>query len=193
MDFWRRWHITLSRFLRDYLYIPLGGSRKGPVRRYVNLFITMLLGGLWHGSDWTFVIWGGYHGVLLCVNHAWARLGVVLPALLARPLTLLAVVLGWVLFRSADFDVARNMLRAMANLGGSGATERAPGRAAWGVVLAFLVITQVAPTTTEFLTRQRRGWVVGLTVGAVFVVALLFLKDTLLGGARTTEFIYFQF
>ena len=71
IDFWRRWHITLSRFLRDYLYIPLGGNRRGPVRRYVNLGIVMLLGGLWHGANWTFVVWGAVHGLMLALNHAW--------------------------------------------------------------------------------------------------------------------------
>ena len=74
IDFWRRWHMTLSRFLRDYLYVRLGGNRKGPVRRYVNLLVTMLLGGLWHGAGWTFVVWGGVHGVLLVINHGWRNL-----------------------------------------------------------------------------------------------------------------------
>ncbi len=70
-EFWRRWHMTLSRFLRDYLYVPLGGNRLGRTRRYVNLMVTMLLGGLWHGASWTFVVWGGLHGAYLVVNHAW--------------------------------------------------------------------------------------------------------------------------
>ncbi len=70
-EFWRRWHMTLSRFLRDYLYVPLGGNRHGRARRYVNLMLTMLLGGLWHGASWTFVIWGGLHGAYLVVNHGW--------------------------------------------------------------------------------------------------------------------------
>ncbi len=74
IEFWRRWHMTLSRFLRDYLYIPLGGNRRGALRRYANLMLTMLLGGLWHGAAWTFVIWGGLHGLYLMVNHAWAKL-----------------------------------------------------------------------------------------------------------------------
>ena len=74
IEFWRCWHISLSTFLRDYLYIPLGGNRKGPVRRYLNLFLTMLLGGLWHGANWNFLIWGGLHGVYLLINHAWRRL-----------------------------------------------------------------------------------------------------------------------
>lgn len=123
-DFWRRWHMTLSRFLRDYLYIALGGNRRGPVRRYVNLFLTMLLGGLWHGAGWTFVIWGALHGAYLIVNHAWQALcrtlgrdfGMsTLPGqIFARLLTFLAVVVGWVFFRAEDFDAAWRMLRAMA-------------------------------------------------------------------------------
>src|SRR5258707_15298170 len=69
IDFWRRWHMTLSRFLRDYLYVPLGGNRRGEARRYVNLLVTMVLGGLWHGAAWTFVLWGGLHGIFLALNH----------------------------------------------------------------------------------------------------------------------------
>jgi D-alanyl-lipoteichoic acid acyltransferase DltB (MBOAT superfamily) len=130
IDFWRRWHITLSRFLRDYLYIPLGGNRHGTVRRYTNLLITMLLGGLWHGAGWTFIFWGGLHGVYLLVNHAWrgARRAVDLPASttpsragawLGRALTLLCVVIGWVFFRADSFPSALSLLRGMT--GGYGA------------------------------------------------------------------------
>ena len=85
IEFWRRWHMTLSQFLRDYLYIPLGGNRRGRVLRYVNLMITMLLGGLWHGAAWTFVVWGALHGVYLCVNHAWNHWGPTSPPRFARP------------------------------------------------------------------------------------------------------------
>ncbi len=124
IDFWRRWHITLSRFLRDYLYIPLGGNRRGVARRYLNLMITMLLGGLWHGAGWNFVIWGGLHGSYLCLNHGWntiaRRFG-------RRPedvgwfgrsaswaLTFLAVVVCWVIFRAESWGAAVRMLQAMA-------------------------------------------------------------------------------
>src|SRR5205807_252727 len=92
IEFWRRWHMTLSFFLRDYLYIPLGGNRYGERRRYVNLFITMLLGGLWHGANWTFVLWGGLHGVFLAINHAWRKIDVRMPDALAWVTTLAAVV-----------------------------------------------------------------------------------------------------
>lgn len=127
-EFWRRWHMTLSRFLRDYLYITLGGNRRGPIRRYANLFITMLLGGLWHGAGWNFVIWGGLHGTYLMVNHAWAgfafeeRLRHALARSIYRAiawgLTFGAVVLGWVFFRAQDFHSAMVLLEAMIGMNG---------------------------------------------------------------------------
>jgi len=126
VDFWRRWHMTLSRFLRDYLYFSLGGNRRGRARRYMNLFITMLLGGLWHGAGWTFVIWGGLHGLYLAINHAWQglrqRLG--LPGgrawtrCLAWAITFLAVVVAWVFFRAASLDAALAILAAMSGANG---------------------------------------------------------------------------
>lgn len=126
IDFWRRWHMTLSRFLRDYLYIPLGGSRETKFRRYLNLMITMLLGGLWHGAGWTFIVWGGMHGLYLMINHGWRSLtkgvGVNLAGkyfrLLSGLLTFLAVVLGWVFFRADSLATAIDMLRGMCGLNG---------------------------------------------------------------------------
>jgi D-alanyl-lipoteichoic acid acyltransferase DltB (MBOAT superfamily) len=124
IDFWRRWHMTLSRFLRDYLYFGLGGNRKGPGRRYANLLVTMLLGGLWHGAGWTFLIWGGAHGVLLVINHGWrhfrerflghdldrsSRAGHALAVLV----TFLSVVVAWVFFRATSLGAALNVLAAM--------------------------------------------------------------------------------
>ncbi len=116
IEFWRRWHMTLSRFLRDYLYISLGGNRYGSVRRYRNLFITMLLGGLWHGAAWTYVIWGGLHGLYLCINHAWraicGRLGLegFRESPLLTPVYILITALAWslafVVFRAADVHSA---------------------------------------------------------------------------------------
>src|ERR1700760_2292313 len=122
IDFWRRWHMSLSQFLRDYLYIPLGGNRHGSVLRYVNLMVTMLLGGLWHGAAWTFVVWGALHGAYLCVNHAFNALVPDVPAILARParvagavLTFLAVVVAWVFFRAESVTWALRVLHAMAD------------------------------------------------------------------------------
>ncbi|MDE8345963.1 MAG: MBOAT family protein, partial [Acidocella sp.] len=104
--FWRRWNISLSQFLRDYLYIKLGGNRAGETRRVRNLMVTMLLGGLWHGAAWKFVLWGGLHGVYLVIYGWWERFGVRLPAKLAQATTLLAVCLAWVPFRAANFTAA---------------------------------------------------------------------------------------
>lgn len=127
VDFWRRWHISLSRFLRNYLYIPLGGSRRGVAVRYSNLMLTMLLGGLWHGAGWTFLIWGGLHGAYLVVNHAFRAVTerYNLRKMIPRPiglvlgwaLTMLAVVVGWVFFRSPDVETALHILRMMIGLG----------------------------------------------------------------------------
>lgn len=126
-DFWRRWHISLSRFLRDYLYIPLGGNRRGPLRRAANLLLTMTLAGLWHGAGWTFVLWGAMHGLGLVVNHAWrdarARLGMISPLpggkIVGWLLTFAFVLFGWVLFRSASLDAALLMLNSMIGLAGA--------------------------------------------------------------------------
>ncbi|MFZ5524131.1 MAG: MBOAT family O-acyltransferase [Pseudomonadota bacterium] len=129
IEFWRRWHMTLSRFLRDYLYIPLGGNRRGIPRRYLNLMATMLLGGLWHGAGWTFVLWGGLHGLYLVINNGWRslrnKLGFNPDRPLSRPmhalsvlLTFLAVVVAWVVFRADNLDTAIAMLKAMAGMNG---------------------------------------------------------------------------
>jgi alginate O-acetyltransferase complex protein AlgI len=129
IEFWRRWHMTLSQFLRDYLYIPLGGNRLGPIRRYLNLFITMLLGGLWHGASWTFVVWGGLHGIFLAINHGWQALKLKLgfyphkdASLLQRAvnvtLTFVVVVIAWVFFRADNITTALHMLKGMTGLNG---------------------------------------------------------------------------
>jgi D-alanyl-lipoteichoic acid acyltransferase DltB (MBOAT superfamily) len=128
-DFWRRWHMTLSRFLRDYLYVPLGGNRRGPLRRYLNLMVTMLLGGLWHGAGWTFVIWGGLHGIYLVIHHAWQ-------AMVGRPgaapgwlesrafaaasvlVTFVAATVAWAFFRATSLSAALRMLRGMSGANG---------------------------------------------------------------------------
>jgi alginate O-acetyltransferase complex protein AlgI len=127
-EFWRRWHMTLSRFLRDYLYIPLGGNRAGPLRQKVNLMVTMVLGGLWHGAGWTFVIWGTLHGLFLVVNHFWSgskikmlfsgHLPEAIGNGLAWLLTFLCATFAWVYFRSPDLATANHVVSAM--LGQSG-------------------------------------------------------------------------
>ncbi len=128
IDFWRRWHMTLSAFLRDYLYIPLGGNRLGSARRYLNLMVTMLLGGLWHGAGWTFLIWGGLHGFYLVVNHGFRsfreRIGWVdgrfghAEKIISVAVTFWAVVIAWVFFRANNLGTAMSMVRGMVGLNG---------------------------------------------------------------------------
>jgi hypothetical protein len=180
--------MTLSRFLRDYLYFSLGGNRKGSARRYLNLMITMLLGGLWHGAGWNYVAWGGLHGVYLVINHGWQAVRVKLGhdmarstprgRALAQAITLLAVIVGWVLFRAADLNAAREMLAGMCGLRGvalpsevmraTGAlapvlqelgVKAVPGGGmrfamtyAW--VLVLWVIALAAPNTARLLGRE---------------------------------------
>ena len=172
-DFWRRWHMTLSRFLRDYLYIALGGNRRGQMRRYVNLFLTMLLGGLWHGAAWTFVIWGGLHGLYLVINHAWARLvpkAIAATApyrLFAWSVTFVAVVVGWVFFRAHTHDGAFAILSGMA--GANGVVVPAAIAARLGPLGDWLVANGAADASlsgSQFLMTYL--WVVVLFVVAVW-------------------------
>ena len=115
-DFWRRWHITLSRFLRDYLYIPLGGNRKGNFRTYTNLITTFLLGGLWHGAGWTFIVWGLLHGIALSIHRVWQSLGFKLNKILAWFITFNFINITWIFFRAKDFESAMKVLGSMFSL-----------------------------------------------------------------------------
>lgn len=121
VEFWRRWHMTLSRFLRDYIYIPLGGNRRGGRSRYTNLMVTMLIGGLWHGAGWTFLAWGGVHGLFLIINHLWSSLEdhrrIILPPVIAWTLTFLMITLAWVLFRATSLEAAFTIYKSMFGLG----------------------------------------------------------------------------
>lgn len=117
-EFWKRWHISLSTWLQEYLYIPLGGNRKGEVRRYINLFLTMALGGLWHGANYTFIVWGVLHGIALCVHKLFMKLrknkkGTFVGALISGILTYIFVCICWVFFRAENFDIALDVLRRM--------------------------------------------------------------------------------
>ncbi len=164
IDFWRRWHITLSRFLRDYVYIPLGGNRQGALRRYGNLFATMVIGGIWHGANWTFLVWGALHGLYLLVNHAWRELA---PAALIESrnyglrfvkwgLTFTSVVVAWVFFRADSLTAAGNMLRGMFNLA-------AVGPLSWMLLVKGLLLlvaffmVMVVPNAYEVAARWRPG------------------------------------
>lgn len=175
IEFWRRWHMTLSTFLRDYLYFPLGGNRKGSTRRYVNLMSTMLLGGLWHGAGWTFVIWGGLHGLYLMINHLWREFkqhmgwsdGGRYARFSAGGLTFLAVVVGWVFFRANNFTSAWVMLSGMSGVNGVllpdsldavAPLSHVPGAMAVISILIGLVMVWGFPNVRQMLISFKPAW-----------------------------------
>jgi len=187
-EFWRRWHMTLSRWLRDYIYIPLGGNRRGRVHTYVNLMLTMLLGGLWHGASWNFVIWGGYHGALLAVERAvwgrkertgWARIPLAI-------VTFVFVTVGWVFFRAKTFAAAWFVLNQMvsASMGHSLITLWQ-----WRIAI-FALIVALAEEYRGAWTKlaESPAWVrIAAAVAALLVIELFSATD------QTIPFVYFQF
>jgi alginate O-acetyltransferase complex protein AlgI len=159
IEFWRRWHMTLSRFLRDYLYIPLGGGRHGPGRQALNVTAVMLLGGLWHGANWTFVLWGAVHGVLVALNHAWKQLRISSVAAFQTPaahrmgilLTFLAVTLAWVPFRAPNLGDASVMLGTLFPFG-----PEAPS--SWMSIREFLHAQLSKPLDVSTWGKPRELW-----------------------------------
>jgi len=183
-EFWRRWHMTLSRYLRDYVYIPLGGSREGLGRYVAATIVTMGLCGLWHGAGWTFVAWGLMHGAGLMVNRFWSARELWLPSSLAWATTFLFVVVGWVVFRSPGFDVAGTMLHSMSGLDGLHGSFPRPK-----LILVAAAVSLLGPTSYEvvmqYLTPNRAAAV--LTATAMTVVLFE------VGAGQPQSFIYFQF
>jgi alginate O-acetyltransferase complex protein AlgI len=211
-DFWQRWHMTLSRFLRDYLYIPFGGNRLGPGRTYVNLMMVMAIGGLWHGSSWNFIFWGVWHGAMLA-THRWysrrpaARRDVAAQAMRGpgarvlsfawrNALTMLCVLIGWVVFRAHDLSAAGAMYAGMIGLHGIGlsdalAWQATPDRV-WMVpiALALVYLPLVAPAVRR-LVRAEGG--MGLALSTVGPLAGFALAIVLLYSRAAVPFLYFQF
>jgi alginate O-acetyltransferase complex protein AlgI len=188
-DFWRRWHITLSRFLRDYLYIPLGGSRGASWQIYSNLMVTFLMGGLWHGASWMFVMWGALHGAALVAHRLWQGAGYRMPRMLAWGLLFMFVNVAWVFFRAEDMASAMNVLQGMA---GSRAADRSMGLEPWNIYLpiAGLLICLAIPNSLQLVGLYwTRHWFVG-SCGAAFAAALLLMAST---NTRPSEFLYFNF
>jgi alginate O-acetyltransferase complex protein AlgI len=213
-DFWRRWHITLSAWLRDYLYIPLGGNRKGKVRTYINLMITMLLGGLWHGANWTFVVWGGLHGFYLWVEKFFKDMKEKSsPVLVAIPiaekaslvpdlagnkkltgflyalLTFFLVNVTWVFFRSSSFDQAWQLLASMFGQAKGGAallTDLAIIKIA--VIITLMVIAHWTMRNTTILAAVYKipWWIVGI-IWAILLLLIFWSQES------SSSFIYFQF
>jgi alginate O-acetyltransferase complex protein AlgI len=181
-DFWRRWHMTLSRFLRDYVYVPLGGNRHGLVVQACALMITMALAGLWHGAGWAFVLWGSLHGAVLVGGVLWRRLLPPMPAAIGWLLTLLFVMTTWPLFRAQSIAAAIPILEALTRIGEAGPVPDL--RPLWPAAAVALL----APTTWTLATRGRPHPILALVLATLVVVVL-----THIGEDTTYEFVYFQF
>ncbi|MEM9250299.1 MAG: MBOAT family protein [Pseudomonadota bacterium] len=195
-DFWRRWHISLSNWLRDYLYVPLGGNRYGPRRTYRNLLLTMVLGGLWHGANWTFLLWGAWHGGLMALERAMgakARASV-WPPLVAWPLTMVLVMIGWVMFRAGSVGAAFNLYAGMAGAHGwamrpelitlTKPTELLCLTLGVGIALAPMHKARLGSWSDRAAVLLRSG----TTTTATLALCLLIAQ------ARTdSPFLYFQF
>ncbi|MCA9772823.1 MAG: MBOAT family protein [Myxococcales bacterium] len=207
-DFWRRWHMTLSRWLRNYLYIPLGGNRLGALQTYRNLFITFLLGGLWHGAAWTFVAWGALHGVAAALHRLWRDAGMRMPRVMAWLVTFVFVDVAWVFFRAKTFADALKVLKGMVGLGGFTLPEwtegllgsLAPsavgfgdpllsvggGRSIYFYLVGSILVVAFARNSVELGARFRPNLVHGAVTVGLLTAGVLHL-------ARLSEFLYFNF
>ena len=205
-DFWRRWHITLSRFLRDYVYIPLGGNRKGEIRTYTNLFATFLLGGIWHGAGWTFVLWGALHGIAIVTHRAWQKLGFRMNIVLAWFITFNFINITWVFFRASNFDSAVKVLHGMfmgplilpasiakhfefigsldVKLGQWSKLYQHDTYMGLWFIAAFVIILLLSNSMQMMKKFKTNFFYMGLTV--IFFLAIFMLY-------RKSEFIYFNF
>ncbi len=222
IDFWRRWHMTLSRFLKDYIYIPLGGNRNGTIRRYVNLITTMVLGGLWHGAGWTFILWGGLHGGYLVVNHAWRgieqRLGwrtdsviSMGRSLLSVSVTFTSITVAWVLFRAENLSAAAAMFQGMIGLHGfqtvtANNIVNLNGLTNTMLCLA-VVLTFFCPNAYELMERDQpaletyrtslftktKPWVHWMPTPAWSIILGVMFGSCVLSLFKVNEFLYFQF
>ncbi len=189
-DFWRRWHITLSRFLRDYIYIPLGGNRRGRFRTYYNLFVTFLIGGIWHGAGWTFVFWGFLHGIAMVVHRIWKEMGMSMNKYLAWFITFIFVNITWVFFRAKTWEDAIKVLKGMLGLNGWKLNYFYYFNSETYIPLFVLFVSMFAAlfakNSIEMIKDLKPGFKTALVGGGVFAFSTLFLT-------RVSEFLYFNF
>ncbi len=189
-DFWRRWHITLSRFLRDYIYIPLGGNRKSEYRTHYNLMTTFLLGGIWHGAGWTFLFWGALHGLALVIHRLWKKAGKTLPRVAAWFVTFMFVNISWVFFRARSFDDAFKVLKGMFGFNGGTATFNT--MALWYIAAAFVVVLLFQNSNELAANKKLKKYYLFITV-LLFLFALLQMFNISVQEDRVSEFLYFNF
>lgn len=196
-DFWRRWHLSLSSWLRDYLYIGLGGNRHGVWNTYRNLFLTMAIAGLWHGGDsWNYLLWGSAHGIALCVDRAWARSSLPsVPPVLAHVLTLFFVCTAWTLFRAPDFHSAVNMYAGQFGMNGFGLGDALAVtlRPVHGIAAALGLLCIVLPIWQVRCEKRFAGNAVFNWIAALWPVAGFLLSFALIASREAVPFLYFQF
>jgi alginate O-acetyltransferase complex protein AlgI len=185
IDFWRRWHMTLGMWVKNYLYIPMGGNRKGEWRKMRNLFVSMLIIGLWHGAGWTFVIWGGLHGVLLIINHAWRKMEIVLPKVVNWAATFLCVTILWVIFRADTVHDAVAVLISMGDI--STIVYMDENTRKHLLVLIVSVIALTAIPNPLVMLRKFQPNVKWLSVTVIIMIITLYKFS------RISDFLYFQF
>jgi alginate O-acetyltransferase complex protein AlgI len=200
-DFWKRWHMSLSTWLQEYLYIPLGGNRKGRARTYINLFLTMLIGGLWHGASWTFVVWGALHGVALCIHKIWMKLfrhnktykGTFVGNICSGVITYLFVAFCWIFFRAENFDIAQSVIL--------GITRWQDGIiyvSSWSVlgIVCVVVSSLIACFKSYKEKTDIQGFYLIVNLESIFGLVILFLAFGIcfaLAYTGNNPFIYFQF
>lgn len=205
IEFWRRWHMTLSLFLKNYLYIPLGGNKYGNLKRMRNLIITMLLGGLWHGAGWTFIIWGGLHGIFLAINHFWRKLNKSLPNKISWILTFTCVIVAWVFFRANNIHDAISIVHAMFGFKGTAIPIQYTGKLHTllpmftyknlyienlnrqiAILSVLLIIVLKAPNTQEIMKNFKPKSYLAVIMVIMAIASLLTIN-------KVSEFLYFQF
>ena len=194
-DFWRRWHMTLSRFLRDYIYIPLGGNRNGQFKTYRNLFLTFLIGGIWHGANWTFIIWGAMHGVMICIHRFWKNLNIKMYHWFAVLITFLFVNFTWVYFRAPHISKANEVIKSMFGLNGFAPIVIDKLRLSFFggniKISLFLIIPAIiliffVKNSVEFSKKFKPNWIYFTATFVMFLISILSLN-------KISEFLYFQF
>ena len=206
-DFWRRWHITLSRFLRDYIYIPLGGNRKGRLRTYANLMATFIIGGIWHGAGWTFVFWGFLHGVALVIHRIWSELGFKMNKILAWFITFNFINITWVFFRAKEWDDALKVLKGMFGLSGivfpsfleakfcflkplrvdfGGSIDKVGDKNTFLFILFGFILVLVFKNSIEILKQLKFETKTAIFCSIVFTYSIFSLNNI-------SEFLYFNF
>ena len=206
-DFWRRWHITLSRFLRDYIYIPLGGNRKGRLRTYANLMATFIIGGIWHGAGWTFVFWGFLHGVALVIHRIWSELGFKMNKILAWFITFNFINIAWIFFRAKDWDDALKVLKGMFGLSGiafpsfletkfcflkplgvdfGGSIDKVGDKNTFLFILFGFILVLVFKNSIEILKQLKFETKTAIFCSIVFMYSIFSLNNI-------SEFLYFNF